>query len=200
MAAKKTSRAVSESWPTRGWKGAVSRNASSTWTPGRMTRSSCSSSPSSRSRRSARSSSAIRRPPPVHLDDQCRREAGGWDPGSGGAELPLAGGHLLAEAGELLLAEDLLGLGQQLLFLLLDMVADVLHQDRHLGVEGVVLGRHGGQLAEQHLDHVVLLDGLGDQLLAVLAGRGLDGRVVGLLLDGRVDLELLDDLLHHALL
>jgi hypothetical protein len=47
---------------------------------------------------------------------------------------------------------------------------------------------------------VVLLDGLGDQLLAVLLGLGLDGRVVGLLLDGGVDLELLDDLLDQLLL
>jgi hypothetical protein len=47
---------------------------------------------------------------------------------------------------------------------------------------------------------VVLLDGLGDQLLAVLPGLGLDGRVVDLLLDGGVDLELLYDLPDQLLL
>src|SRR5215207_1820714 len=85
-----------------------------------------------------------------------------------GAELLLAGRHLLAETDQLVTAEDLLGLREQLLFLLLDVVPDVLHQDGDLGVEGLVLGRHRAQLAEQDLDDVVLLDRLGDPLRAVL--------------------------------
>jgi hypothetical protein len=46
----------------------------------------------------------------------------------------------------------------------------------------------------------VLLDRLGDHVLAVLLGLGLDRRIVGLLLDGGVDLELLDDLGDQLLL
>ena len=47
---------------------------------------------------------------------------------------------------------------------------------------------------------MVLLDRLGDQLLAVLLGLGLDGRVVGLLLDGGVDLvaHIIQELEVHA--
>src|SRR5215207_3368811 len=66
--AKKALRRLPGRSAKRCWKGAVSRKASSTWTPGSITRSSWSSSISSRSRRSPLPSpSAMRRPPPVQL-------------------------------------------------------------------------------------------------------------------------------------
>jgi hypothetical protein len=64
MEAKKALRIEPGSWAKRCWKGAVSRNARSTWTPGMTTRSSCSSSISSRSSRSPLLSLSAM---PVHL-------------------------------------------------------------------------------------------------------------------------------------
>src|SRR5207344_654059 len=70
--AKKALRIEPGSWAKRCWKGAVSRKARSTWTPGMTTRSSWSSSISSRSSRSfLLSPSDMGRPPPVQSGFQC---------------------------------------------------------------------------------------------------------------------------------
>ncbi len=87
------------------------------------------------------------------------------------------------------------------MFLFLDVVADVLRQHRHLGVEALVFGAHPVELREHPLDDVVLLQRFQDHVfdLAVLDGLA-DGRIKDHFLDGGVDGELADDALHHVLL
>jgi hypothetical protein len=107
----------------------------------------------------------------------------------------LAGlGHGLGHHLEGLAVCVLLDEGEQVTLLLLDVVAHVLHQHGHLGVEPLRLGVHPVDLGEDPLGHVVLLEGLEDVGLDLVVERPAD-RVQHLLLDGRVDRELLHDAL-----
>src|SRR5262245_11271934 len=66
--------------------------------------------------------------------------------------------HLRAERLEPLAAE-LLGALEHFLFFLVDVVLDELREDRHLGLEAIVVDVHLGQLTEDELHDVVLLVG-----------------------------------------
>jgi hypothetical protein len=84
--------------------------------------------------------------------------------------------HLLAQISQVLLAQRGLDPGEEVLLLLLDVVAHVLDQDVDLGPEPLVGRLHPLQLGADPLDDVVLLERL--QHLPGAVGRRLPGRRV----------------------
>src|SRR5680860_911624 len=114
---------------------------------------------------------------------------------AGGAGFPVLGLlELLPKRGELVVAERLAQLGEQLFLFLARVVLDVLDEDRHLGGPGLVGWFELLDLLHEHIDEVVLLDALVHELLGLLADV-LGGRVEDFLLDGGVHLKLGEDLL-----
>jgi hypothetical protein len=103
--------------------------------------------------------------------------------------------HLL----ELLVGEGLPDLGEELVLLLLDVVADALGQHPHLGVEALVGGGHLLELGERPLHHVVLLEGF-EHAVGRVGDRRPDPRVEHLLLDGGVGRQLLNELVDDVAL
>ena len=101
-------------------------------------------------------------------------------------------GQRLAEVGQRGPAELGTDLGEELVLLLLDVVAHVLHQDRDLGIEALVLRVEIDQLREQPLHDVMLLEALEGDVLGARDGLTRD-RVEHLLFDRGVNRELLDD-------
>ena len=92
------------------------------------------------------------------------------DRGCGWVGRRLRGGrHGVAEVVEGVAAELVADLGEELVFLLLDVVADVLDQDGDLGVEALVLRVHVVELGEHPLDDVVLLEALEGDVLGLRA-------------------------------
>jgi hypothetical protein len=110
----------------------------------------------------------------------------------GGRHLP-GGGDGIPEVAEGGAAQLVPHHREVLLFLFLHVMADVLHEHLHLGLEALVLGVHAVELGEHPLHDVVLLEALERDVLG-LGHRRSRHRVEQLLLDGSVDGELLDDL------
>jgi len=100
--------------------------------------------------------------------------------------------HRITEVSEGVPAERVTHLREELLFLLLHVVAHVLDQHGHLGVEALLVRIHGIELGQQPLDDVVLLEALEDDVVRI--GNGRPGhRVEKLLLYRGVLRQLFDD-------
>jgi hypothetical protein len=107
--------------------------------------------------------------------------------------------ELLPELGDALLPELLLRHREDLLPLLLDVVLDELAEDGHLRLERVRGRVDRRQLRQDEVDDVMLLDRLEHHVLHVLRADLAHGGIEDLLLDGRVHLQVRDDLGHEAL-
>ena len=98
----------------------------------------------------------------------------------------------LAEIGERGPTQLTAHLREEVAFLLLDVVADVLHEHRDLGVEALVRGIEVDELGQHPLDDVVLFEALECDVLGAGHRRPSD-RIEHQLLDRGVDRQLLDD-------
>ena len=110
----------------------------------------------------------------------------------------LDGLHRLAHLVELLDAERVASLLEELLFLFLDVVTDALDENGHLRPETVVLGSHLLELGEGLLDDVMLLEALEHLEGVLVAELGPNRGIEDLLLDLRVLGKVLDDLVADA--
>ncbi|HMH52940.1 MAG TPA: hypothetical protein VK548_22070 [Candidatus Acidoferrum sp.] len=105
--------------------------------------------------------------------------------------------HPFAQGPQFIGAE-LFGQGEHLLLFLVGVVFDELGQHRHLGFETLVPGIDLGELLQDELHDVMLLERLRDHLLGLRGLEAADGRVEDLFLNPRVHRERLADLLHQA--
>src|SRR3954452_15223964 len=105
----------------------------------------------------------------------------------------LRGFECIAELGKLLATEGGTDLREELVLLFLDVVAHVLDEHADLRIEPFVGRCHVLELGEHPLHDVVFFQRLENGVLCVL-DRFADGRIEHLLLDRRVDGELLNDL------
>ena len=113
-------------------------------------------------------------------------------------EFGLASAEFVAERVEI--EVGLLYLCEQLLFLLLDVVGDVLPEHFDLGIEELVRCGAFGDLGDQFLGAGVFDFGLIKQVVAfIVFQRVAGGRIEDLFLDGRVDGELGSDFLGELL-
>jgi hypothetical protein len=109
----------------------------------------------------------------------------------------LGPGHRVAQVVERLAAHRLAHLREEVRLLLLDVVADVLHEHRDLRLEPLGPRIHALELRQHPLGHVVLLERLEDLVLR-LRHRLAHRRVEDRLLDLGVHRELLDDVVDDA--
>ena len=101
-------------------------------------------------------------------------------------------GHGVADVGEVTSAERVAHHRKELFLLLVDMVADILDEHRHLCIEALMGRVELGQFGKQPLDHVMLLEAFERDVLRTGHG-GACYRIKNLLLDCGVHRKLFDD-------